>query len=98
MTQTPQPTRAPLEGDRISSSGMTLPDSLAPAGQQFFVGPRWRVHVFVDLNDEYENSVLVKTHEWISAPTAEDAIEHVRAWGYTDAVRYVAARVEEVPR
>jgi hypothetical protein len=82
------PARAPLEGDRISSAAPLLPDFLAPAAKKFFVGPRWRVLVLV-------GPVLVKRHEWISAPTAEDAIEHVRAYGYTDAVTYIGEQVEE---
>jgi hypothetical protein len=84
----------------MSPSERLFPDDLAPAGQQFFIGTRWRVDVFCDCGTDRDPdaSVLVKSHEWISTPTAEAAIESVRAWGYTDAVRYVAERVEEVPR
>ena len=82
------PRIAPLEGDRISTGGALLPDFIAPREKKFFAGPRWRVLVLV-------GPVLVKRHEWISAPTAEDAIEHVRAYGYTDAVTYIVEQVEE---
>jgi hypothetical protein len=80
-----------MEGDRISPSGVALPDFIAPTAKKFFIGQRWRVLVLV-------GPVLVKRHEWISAPTAEDAIESVRAYGYTDAVRFEAELVEEVAR
>ena len=88
--------KAPLEGDRIAGTAL-LPDFLAPAGQQFFKAKRWRVDIYVDAFDAMNGamSVLVKTHEWISALTAEAAIEHVRAYGYTDAVRYEATEVRE---
>jgi len=87
------PARAPLEGDRISTGGALLPDFLAPAAKQFFIGPRWRVLVLV--HADIEGTVLVKVHEWISAPSAEEAIEAVRAYGYTDAVTYAVEQVEE---
>ena len=84
------PARAPLDGDRISSAAPLLPDFIAPREHKFFIGPRWRVLVLV-------GPTLVKTHEWISAPTAEAAVEAVRACGYTDAVRYEVTQVEEAP-
>ena len=82
------PRIAPLEGDRISPAGLALPEFPAPA--KFFLTPRWRVRVFV-------GDVLAKIHEWISAPTAEAAVEAVRAYGYTDAVTYIVEQVEEAP-
>ena len=85
------PRIAPLEGDRISPAGPTLPDFLTDGSKPFFQTPRWRVRV-------YCGGVLVKTHEWISAPDAAAAVEAVRAYGYTDAVRYETELVEEVPR
>jgi len=85
------PRIAPLEGDRISPAGPTLPDFLTDGTKSFFITPRWRVRV-------YCGDVLVKVHEWISAPDAAAAVEAVRAYGYTDAVRYETELVEEVPR
>ena len=79
--------KAPLEGDRISRSAV-LPDFIAPADKAFFVTPRWRVRVLV-------GDALVKVHEWIATPTAESAVEAVRAYGYTDAVRYEVEQVAE---
>ena len=85
------PQIAPLEGDRISPAGPTLPDFLTDASKTFFITPRWRVRV-------YCGDALVKVHEWISALDAEAAVEAVRAYGYTDAVRYETELVEEKPR
>ena len=90
---------APLEGDRISRAGPTMPDFLTDGTKSFFVSPRWRVRVWVDCHGIHcgDHAKLVKTHEWISAPTAEAAVEAVRAYGYTDAVRYEVTLVEEAP-
>jgi len=85
------PRIAPLEGDRISPAGPLLPDFLTDASKTFFITPRWRVRV-------YCGDVLVKVHEWTSAADAAAAVEAVRAYGYTDAVRYETELVEEVPR
>jgi len=90
VTQTPQPAKAPMEGDRISPAGLALPDHIAPREQRFFISPRWRVRV-------YCGEVLVNTHEWVSASTGKLAIAHVRPVGYTDAVRYEVTLVEEAP-
>ena len=91
------PRIAPLEGDRISPAGLALPEFPAPA--KFFLTPRWRVRVWVDCHGIHcgDHATLVKVHEWISAPTAEAAVEAVRAYGYTDAVRYEVTLVEEAP-
>ena len=91
------PARAPLDGDRISSAAPLLPDFIAPREHKFFIGPRWRVRVLVDCQCGDFSSALVKVHEWISAPTAEAAVEAVRAYGYTEAVRYEVTLVEEAP-
>ena len=85
------PQIAPLEGDRISPAGPLLPDFLTDGSKPFFQTPRWRTRV-------YCGDVLVKVHEWISAADAAAAVEAVRAYGYTDAVRYETELVEEVPR
>jgi hypothetical protein len=92
------PRIAPLEGDRISPAGPLLPDFLTDASKTFFITPRWRVRVLVECPCGVYTSTLVKTHEWISAPDAAAAVEAVRAYGYTDAVRYETELVEEVPR
>ena len=86
--------KAPLEGDRISRAPL-LPDFLVPADKPFFETPRWRVRVLVYCSCGVYTGTLVKVHEWIAAPDAEAAIEAVRAYGYTDAVRYEVERVEE---
>ena len=84
-------THSPLEGDRISPSGPTLPDFLTDGSKPFFITPRWRTRV-------YCGDVLVKVHEWTSAADAAAAVEAVRAYGYADAVRYETELVEEKPR
>ena len=77
--------KAPLEGDRISPAEK-LPDF--PSPKAMFILPRWRVNV-------YCGGLLVKVHEWVAAPTAEAAINHVGAYGYEDVVRYEATEVKE---
>jgi hypothetical protein len=83
---------APLEGDRISPSGPTLPDFLAPADKSFFITPRYRVRTLV-------GDVLVMTHEWVSAVDAEAAGAFIaRAYNYSEHVRFEAELVREEPR
>jgi hypothetical protein len=78
---------APLEGDRISPSGPTLPDF--PAPKSFFVTPRYRVRALV-------GDVLVMTHEWVSAASAEAAGEFLRrAYNYSEHVRFEAELVAD---
>lgn len=79
--------KAPLEGDRVSGQPL-LPDFLAPAEASFFLTPRWRVRVFV-------GEVLVCVIGWVSAEDAAAAIDHVRGYGFTSAVRYEVEPVEE---
>lgn len=83
---------APLEGDRISPSGPTLPDALAPADKSFFITPRYRVRALV-------GDVLVMTHEWVSAASAEAAGEFIRrAYNYSEHMRFEAELVAEAPK
>jgi len=64
-----------------------------PSPKVMFVTPRWRVDGYVDVSG---GAVLVSTHDWISAGTAENAIKYVRKWYCEDStVRYEATEVTE---
>jgi hypothetical protein len=78
--------KAPLEGDRILREPL-LPDFLASADKPFFLSPRWNVRV-------YHGDVPVYDVGWISAVSAEAAIDYVRGMDFTSAVRYEAEEVK----